>query len=157
IDQTIQDFRIGGTWAKENWQLQFGYVLSIFRNDLSGVQADNPCSGATAPVGCASGDAGAAAPTRGQVSLAPDNMANTFTVNGGVNLPWWRTRLTGNFSYSLQLQNQDFLPHTIDPAFAGNPVLALPQSSLHGNVQTILANIGLVSRPIRNVTLTAKY
>ena len=63
IEQTVHDFRIGGTWAKENWQLQFGYALSIFQNDLSAVQADNPCSGAVAPAGCASGDAGAAAPT----------------------------------------------------------------------------------------------
>ena len=103
-------------------------MLSIFRNDLSAVQADNPCSGAVAPVGCASGDAGAAAPTRGQVSLPPDNMANTFTVNGGANLPWWRTRLTGNFSYSIQLQNQDFLPQTINPTIAGgSPSRAAPE------------------------------
>jgi MtrB/PioB family decaheme-associated outer membrane protein len=157
IEQTIHDFRIGGTWAKDNWQLQFGYVLSIFQNDLSAVQADNPCSGATAPVGCASGDGGAAAPTRGQVSLPPDNMAHTFTVNGGVNLPWWRTRLTGNFSYSLQLQNQDFLPQTINPTIAGDPSLVLPQQSLNGNVQTILVNLGAVARPVRDVTLSAKY
>ena len=121
------------------------------------MQADNPCSGATAPAGCASGDAGAAAPTRGQTSLPPDNMANTLTLNGGVNLPWWRTRLTGNFSWSLQLQNQDFLPQTINPALAGNPSLVLPQSSLNGNVQTFLINVGVVSRPLRDVTLTAKY
>lgn len=157
IEHTVHDFRIGGTWAKENWQLQFGYVLSIFQNDLTGVQADNPCSGAVAPAGCAAGDAGAAAPTRGLVSLPPDNMAHTFTINGGVNLPWWRTRLTGNFSYSLQFQNQDFLGHTINPTLAANPSLALPQKSLNGNVQTLLLNIGAVSRPIRNVTLSAKY
>jgi MtrB/PioB family decaheme-associated outer membrane protein len=155
IEQTVHDFRIGGTWARDMWQLQFGYVLSIFQNDLQAVRADNPCFGAPAPAGCGADAAGA--PATGQTSLPPNNMANTFTLNGGVNLPWWRTRLTGNFSYSLQLQNQDFLPHTINPAFAGNPALELPQSSLHGNVQTILANIGLVTRPIRNVTLTAKY
>ena len=157
IEQTVHDFRIGGTWAKEMWQLQFGYVLSVFQNDLSSVQADNPCSGATAPAGCAAGDAGAAAPTRGQTSLPPDNIAHTFTLNGGMNLPWWRTRLTGNFSYSLQFQNQDFLPQTINPAFANNPDLALPQNSLNGNVQTLLFNIGAVSRPVRDVTLSLKY
>ena len=37
-------------------------------------------------------------PARGQTSLPPNNMANTLTLNGGVNLPWWRTRMTGNFS-----------------------------------------------------------
>ena len=33
----------------------------------------------------------------------------------------------------------------------------LPQNSLNGNVQTILVNLGAVSRPLRDVTLTAKY
>ena len=88
--------------------------------------------------------------------LAPDNMAHTITLGGGVNLPM-RTRLTGNFSYSLQLQNQDFLPQTINPTIAGDPSLVLPQNSLNGNVQTILLNLGAVTRPIRDVTLTAKY
>jgi MtrB/PioB family decaheme-associated outer membrane protein len=157
IAQTVHDFRIGGTWAKENWQLQFGYVLSVFTNDLNSVQADNPCSGAVAPMGCAAGDSGAAAPTRGLIALAPDNIANTFTVNGGLNLPWWRTRLTGNFSYSLQLQNQDFVAQTINPLLLSNPTLALPQDSLNGNVQTILVNLGAVSRPVRDLTLSLKY
>jgi MtrB/PioB family decaheme-associated outer membrane protein len=156
IEQTVHDFRIKGTWARDQWQLQFSYALSIFQNDLNAVRADNPCSGAVAPAGCAAGDAGAAAPATGQTSLAPDNMAHTFTLGGGVNLPM-RTRLTGNFSYSLQLQNEDFLPHTINPALASDPRLVLPQKSLNGNVQTILVNLGAVTRPIKDVTLSAKY
>jgi len=155
IEQTIHDFRIGATWARKTWQLQAGYVLSVFQNDLDAVRADNPCFGAPAPAGCG-GDA-TGAPATGRTSLPPNNMAHTMTVNGGVNLPWWRTRLTGNFSYSLQLQNQDFLPHTINPAFSGNPALDLPQKSLHGNVQTILLNLGVVTRPLRDVTLSLKY
>jgi len=156
VEQTVHDFRLKGTWAREQWQLQFGYTLSIFQNDLGAVRADNPCSGAVAPAGCAAGDAGAAAPATGQTSLPPDNMAHTITLGGGVSLPM-RTRLTGNFSYSLQLQNQDFLPHTINPALASNPSLVLPQKSLNGNVQTILVNLGAVTRPIKDVTLSAKY
>ena len=79
IDQTVHDFRLTGTWAREKWQLQFGYTLSIFQNDLNAVRADNPCSGAAATTADAR-HAGAAAPTTGQTSLAPDNMANTFTL-----------------------------------------------------------------------------
>ena len=33
----------------------------------------------------------------------------------------------------------------------------LPQNSLNGNVQTILVNLGAVTRPMRDVTLSAKY
>jgi MtrB/PioB family decaheme-associated outer membrane protein len=157
IDQTIHDFRLQGTWAKEQWQLQFGYVLSVFDNDLDRVRADNPCFGLTAVVaagGCA-GDA-TGAPATGQSSLPPTNIANTFTLSGGVNLPM-RTRLTANVAYSFLLQNQDFLPFTINPALASNPNLALPQSDLNGFVQTVLVNLGAVTRPLQPLTITAKY
>jgi len=154
IEQTIHDFRIKGTWARENWQLQFGYTLSIFENDLDAVRADNPCFGAVAPAGC--GAASATAPATGQTALPPSNMAHSFTLGGGVNLPL-RTRLNANFSYSLMLQNDDFLPHTINPLLASNPNLALPQDSLNGNVQTYLLNLSATSRPIAPLTLSLKY
>jgi MtrB/PioB family decaheme-associated outer membrane protein len=160
IDQTVNDFRITATWAKENWQLQFNYTLSIFNNGLTAIRADNPCfglPGATAgPLpGCGTGDGGAAAPAAGQSSLYPDNLANTFTLNGGVNLPM-RTRVTGNFSYSRQTQNQDFLPMTINPALASQ-VDPFQQNSLDGLVQTWLVNLGATSRPLQPLTLSLKY
>jgi MtrB/PioB family decaheme-associated outer membrane protein len=154
IEQTIHDFRIKGTWAKENWQLQFGYTLSIFQNDLDAVRADNPCFGAVAPAGC--GAAVAGAPATGQTSLAPNNMAHAFTLGGGVNLPL-RTRVNANFSYSLMLQNEDFLPHTINPLLTSNKDLVLPQNSLNGRVQTYLLNLSATSRPITPLTLSLKY
>jgi MtrB/PioB family decaheme-associated outer membrane protein len=157
IAQTVHDFRVGGTWATPTFQIQAGYVLSIFQNDLQRVQADNPCFGNAAAVtagGCA-GDATGATPT-GQSSLPPNNMANTFTLAAGFDLPM-RTRLTGNVAYSFALQNQDFLPQTINQAFAGNPGLVLPKSSLEGIVQTWLVNAGTVSRPLKELTITSKY
>jgi MtrB/PioB family decaheme-associated outer membrane protein len=154
IEQTIHDFRIKGTWARENWQLQFAYTLSVFQNDLDAVRADNPCFGAVAPAGC--GAASAAAPATGQTSLAPNNMANSFTLGGGVNLPM-RTRVNANFSYTLMLQNDDFLPHTINPLLTPNKDLVLPQGSLNGNVQTYLLNLSATSRPITPLTLSLKY
>lgn len=155
IEQTIHDFRIKGTWAKENWQLQFGYTLSIFQNDLQAVKADNPCFGpSVAPAGCGSPSTTVAA--TGQVSLPPDNVAHSFTLGGGINLPM-RTRINGNFSYTLMLQNDDFLPHTINPVLANNKDLILPQSSLNGTVHTYLLNLSATSRPLNPLTLTAKY
>jgi MtrB/PioB family decaheme-associated outer membrane protein len=159
IDQTVHDFRLTGTWAGERYQIQAGYTLSIFNNDFDSVTIDNPCFGlpAALPAGCGASDGGAAAPARGRVSLAPDNMAHSVFVSGGASLPWWRTRLTGNFSWGLQLQNADFLAHTITPALASNPLLALPESSLDGHVQTILLNLSAVSRPLPPLALTLKY
>src|SRR5262249_35803373 len=60
-------------------------------------------------------------------------------------------------SWTLMLQNQDFLPHTINPLLTSNKDLILPENSLHGNVQTFLVNLGAVSRPIAPLTLNLKY
>ncbi|MBI2202703.1 MAG: MtrB/PioB family decaheme-associated outer membrane protein [Candidatus Rokubacteria bacterium] len=155
IEQTIHDFRLGTNIARENWQLQFGYTASVFVNDLRRVRADNPCRPG-APAGCAAGDTGAAAPDTGQQALPPDNMAHTFTVNGGVSLPL-RTRVTAGMSYALYLQNTEFLPHTINPTIS-NVDLLLPQDSLNGVVHNIHANLGVTSRPFAlPLTLGAKY
>ena len=155
LEQTIHDFRLRGTLARERWQLQFGYTLSIFQNDERRVIFDNPCFANVAA--CGAGDGGAAAPASGQASLPPDNMAHTLNLAGGVNLPL-RTRLTGNFTWSLRLQNDSFLPHTINPALAGNPDLVLPKNDLDGNVQVFLFNLNATSRPLPlPVVFSAKY
>jgi len=158
IEQTIHDFRLRGTWATERWQLQAGYTMSIFVNDLDFVRADNPCQPTPVPSApCAAGDIGTNK-TFGTVSLPPSNMAHTLNLQGGLNLPL-RTRVSSNFTYSLRLQNDDFLPQTSTNSLpVTNPSVALPQKSLHGNVQTILFNLNATSRPLPiPVTFTAKY
>jgi MtrB/PioB family decaheme-associated outer membrane protein len=148
----VHDFRIGGAFADPLYQIQFGYNLSVFANDLNRIQADNPCFGNGAP--CSAAEAGG--PATGQSSLPPSNMAHALNVAGGVNLPL-RTRINGNFAWGLQLQNADFLPHTINPVLASSPGLALPRNSLSGLVQTWLVYLSATSRPFDPVTFSAKY
>jgi MtrB/PioB family decaheme-associated outer membrane protein len=158
IEQTIHDFRLRGSWATERWQLQAAYTMSIFVNDLDFVRADNPCQPTPVPSApCAAGDVGTTKQF-GTVSLPPSNMAHTFSLQGGLNLPL-RTRISSNFTYSLRLQNEDFLPQTSTNNLPlTTPSLALPQKSLHGNVQTVLFNLNATSRPLPiPVTFTAKY
>src|SRR5256885_1668704 len=85
----------------------------------------------------------------GRVSLAPDNMAHTFTIAGGASLPM-RTRVNLNLSYSLRLQNDEFLPHTSTQYLAAsNPGgLFLPDKSLNGMTGTFLANLNVTYRPL---------
>jgi MtrB/PioB family decaheme-associated outer membrane protein len=149
IEQTIHDFRLQTTIAREQWQLQFGYTLSIFQNALSALTTDNPVQATDTATRSASGT----------MSLPPDNTAHTFSLAGGVNLPWWRTRVTSNFSYSLRLQNDDFLPHTRNPLIlaSGGNDLVLPQRNLDGNVQVFLYNLNVTSRPLPPLTLSLKY
>jgi MtrB/PioB family decaheme-associated outer membrane protein len=157
IDQNIHDFRIKGSWVGEGWQIQGGYTLSIFENSRSSVTADDPCFrlGGPLPNGCAGSATGA--PERGRVSLAPDNMAHTLSLAGAVNLPFWRTRIAANTSYSLRIQNDTFLPHTITPSLASSPLLKLPQNDLDGMVGTFLFNLNATSRPLQPLTLKLGY
>ncbi len=157
IDQTVHDFRLRASYAGEGWQLQGSYALSIFQNGLDSLTAANPCFGLRAPAppaGCGADANGA--PATGRLSVAPNNMAHTIALAGAVILPL-RTRLSANVSYSLRLQDDDFLPHTNNPALASDPSLALPSSNLDGIVQTVLFNLNAVSRPLPPLTLTAKY
>ncbi len=157
IEHTIHDFRAQGVYAADRWQVQFGYNLSIFDNEERRIVADNPCRApGVANAGCGAGDSGVAAPFRGQSSLPPSNMAHTFHVAGGVTLPL-RSRIHGNFAYSLRLQNDSFLPHTINPAIDGDVDVRLPQKSLNGNVQIVNMNLVGTTRPWKAVGLTTKY
>ena len=152
IEQTTHDFRLQGTYATERWQLLFSYSGSVFVNDERRVRADNPCF---ANVGqCSASDVGG--PASGQVSLPPSNMAHTFSLSGGANLPM-RTRINGNVTYSLRLQNDSFLPQTINDTIRNDPQLRLPQRSLNGNVQIFTALLQAVTRPWTPLTLSAKY
>jgi len=152
IEQTVHDFRLRGTYADPRYQLQFAYGLSVFENDLTRMRADNPCFGNGAP--CSAGEAGG--PATGQTSLPPSNMAHSLNLAGGVNLPL-RTRINANLAWGLHLQNDSFLPHTINPAIAGDPSLALPSHSLNGLVQTWLVYLNATSRPFDIVTFGARY
>ena len=152
IEQTVHDFRLRLAFSDPLYQFQLQYGLSFFENDLSRIRADNPCFGNVAP--CSGGDAGG--PATGQSSLPPSNMAHSLSAAGGVNLPM-RTRINGNVAWGLQLQNDAFLPHTINPAFTGDPDLHLNHQSLDGIVQTWLVYLSATSRPFDPVTFTARY
>jgi MtrB/PioB family decaheme-associated outer membrane protein len=153
IDQVVHDFRLRAAFADPLYQIQFGYTLSVFSNDLNRIQADNPCF--HNPGVCSTAEQNG--PATGQSSLPPSNMAHSLSVAGGMNLPL-RTRVNGNLAWGLNLQNDSFLPHTINSALAAStPGLALPHSSLNGLAQTWLVYLSATSRPFDPVTFSAKY
>ena len=154
IDHTVNDLRLRGTIARETWQLQVGYIFSRFDNSNNRVITDNPLRSTFAAF-APSAAGGSSNPAFGQSSLAPDNMAHTIQISGGVDLPW-RTRLSAAFSYSLRLQNDDFLPHTVNPNIP-TTTLALPQDSLEGMAGITAFNLSLVNRAIPRTTLTFRY
>jgi len=147
IDQIVHDFRLTAELAREEWQLQLSYNLSVFENDVDVLIWDNPLRVTdNATLGSA----------RGRMDLAPDNIAHTWNLTGAVNLPWWQSRLTGTFSYGLRFQDDNFIPHTINSAIV-NPGLALPADSLDGEVHITLLNLRYTGRPVPGISVGARY
>jgi len=146
IDQTTHDMRVTAELAREQWQLQLSYNLSLFENDVDVLVWDNPLRAT---------DSATLGSSRGRLDLAPNNIAHTVGLTGGLNLPM-RSRLTGTFSYGLRLQDDNFVPHTINSAIS-DPGLALPADSLEGEVHTRLLNLQFTSRPLQDISVGVRY
>lgn len=145
IRQTTHDLRLSQAYADRanRFEVSGSWDLSIFRNALPSVQADNPQQVAnTAATG-----AGA-----GRTALTPDNSANTGVITGALHLPG-RTRVLATLTHSWMRQDAPFIPNTTNTLLA--PV-AVPRASLGADVQTAMYNVSLSSHPARNLTLSAR-
>jgi MtrB/PioB family decaheme-associated outer membrane protein len=130
-------------YARPGWNVSLGGAASIFDQGIDNITFDNPLSATNSP----------AASARGLTTMDPNNQAYNLFLSGGLSLPL-QTRVTGKVSYGWRLQTQDFVPHTINPALAADPLLALPRRDLDGDVQTTLVTLNGTSRPVASVPLT---
>src|SRR3990172_246799 len=135
-------------FARPGWNVAIGGAVSHFDQGIDNISFDNPQN--------ATDNTGTPAPafsSRGRTTLDPSNQAYNVFLTGGVSLPL-RTRITGKFSYGWRSQDEPFVPHTINPVLAADPRLALPHSSLDGDIRTTLIPLNATSRPIPRVPLT---
>ena len=141
------DAQLGYTGTKG--QMQVAYYLSIFRNRNNSLTWANPYAGV------AGWDPGVDfSDGMGQLGLSPDNRFHQLMVSGGYNFTE-KTRFTGNLGIGRMLQDQSFLPYTINPALA--ITTPLPRTSLDGRINTTQLALNLSSRPIPKLTLNASY
>ena len=146
IDQTMHDVKVSQSYSQERFQLVAAYGLSVFRNAIKSVTSDNPQLLVDTPTG------GSA---RGRTALAPNNIAHTAVVTGGLNLPM-RTRITGNAALSWWKQDEAFVPMTINSAIV-DPRLAQLPTSLGGTARIRNFAGSVTSRPLSALTLSARY
>ncbi|MGB4780605.1 MtrB/PioB family decaheme-associated outer membrane protein, partial [Candidatus Methylomirabilis sp.] len=130
-------------YARPGWNVSLGGAASIFDQGIDNITFDNPLSATDSPT----------LASRGRTTMDPNNQAYNLFLSGGLSLPL-QTRVTGKVSYGWRLQTQDFVPHTINPALAADPLLALPRRDLDGDVQTTLVTLNGTSRPVASVPLT---
>jgi MtrB/PioB family decaheme-associated outer membrane protein len=92
---------------------------------------------------------------RGSQSLAPDNEFHQVMLSGSYLLPY-SSQLTGLVSTGRISQDQGYQPYTVNPAIA-DVTDPLPRDSLDGEVWVTTAELGLASRPLPKLRLTAEY
>lgn len=147
-DERIHEFKLGADYIRDWYQMRFNYTYSLFENDVQQIEWQNPCGAGAVTCQNASG--------LGRYSTLPENFAHTFSAASGVTLPWWATRLTGALSYSMWRQDETFLPYTTIAGFTGNTTDA-GASSPEAKMNVWLVNLGMTTRPLRDVTVTARY
>lgn len=145
LDQSVRDLKLSESYVRRRFQVQVAYNLNAFDNANASVSAANPLVATSSTAGSSVSRAG----------LAPSNLAQTFTVAGGLNLPF-RTRVNSTVSYGRRSQNAPFLPYTSNAALV-DPRLANEPASLKGAVTTVLANLTATTRPVRDVSVTGRY
>jgi MtrB/PioB family decaheme-associated outer membrane protein len=163
IADTTQDARASYQYTGTSpWGMRLTgnvqYGVSLFRNDFAFFDIQNPFL--TSAIGNA---------TPGylnQFSLAPDNMAQSFTGTIGADLPG-KSRYMGTFSYVMMRQNDPFMAQTSSPFIYGfggaivpsTTVPLPPRASLDGKVDTMLFNNVLTTQlnPDLKNKLTYRY
>lgn len=160
VSYTTQNFvasaqYVGKLAEDRNWSLAVAYNGSLFHNDYTSVTFDNPFR-LSAPTGSNN------TANEGRASLAPSNEAHRLTVTGAIDLPF-SGRYVGTLSYSEMLQNEPFLPFTINSSIlssTGVPMTdlsLLPARSLHGEIDELLFNNLLTMRFSPSLTGTARF
>ena len=140
-------------YADGPWQWKAAYNLSTFHNYVPAMLVPNTYSrsvGFPWPAGAFAGFPLAV----GQYSLPPDNVAHQVALIGGYAITP-QLRLTAKLSYSIQKQNEPFLPYTTNTNLTVNT--PLPRTSLDGDVRKTFANMTLTGRQGKAFDFTASY
>lgn len=171
IDYQTHNIELGGEYAGDGWSLGLKYNASLFHNNVSTLVWDTPfnrsgvgsaCTdsaryssspaSATSP-GIDDGTGLNRGPCRGRIDLYPSNQAHTLTLTGTKSL-LFKTFFMGTASYGVRIQNDAFLPYTINSAIT-QPVLT--RESLDGDVRPTMVNLTLVNRYVDRLDLKAHY
>ena len=147
--------RIGSDYGRNSWVFGAAYVGSFFQNSIHQMSWDNPfqLTGETTTT-----------PLTGRMALYPDNSANYVSFAGATDLTRL-FRLTASVTPGWLRQDAAFLPYSTNTAIntcgdgtqACTSLAALPESNLHGDVQTLAMNYTVVSQIWKNLELKANY
>jgi MtrB/PioB family decaheme-associated outer membrane protein len=146
-------YNLALNWKGDKGHLTASYFASIFRNDDNSLTWNSAQSGGaaanlqTAP--CGAGTTSASCYYTGVMSVAPGNDFHQFNLSGGYDFTS-ATKLTGGISYGRNTQDDSYL--------TGRPEAgALPAASLNGEVISKHADLKLINKTTKDLTLSAGY
>jgi len=153
-----------GEWGYGKYNVKITGGISTFDNDYSSFTVQNPFASITSlnTSNYCSSTTVAGSPACGRISLMPSNQAYTGNVTSGIDLPW-NTRWMNTVQYTSMRQDDPFIPSTITPLGSlTNPaglaaIPGLPESSAHGEVDTLLVNSVLNTRITSDLKSTFRY
>jgi MtrB/PioB family decaheme-associated outer membrane protein len=156
IDYQTHNIELGGEYAGQGWSVGLKYNGSLFHNNTSTLTWDNPLNlgiGAACVDSAAYNPAAGTGPCRGRLDLYPSNQAHSFTLTGTATLPM-KTHFVGSASYGWRLQDDPFLPFTVNSAVT-QP--SISRRSLDGDVRPTMVNASFVNNYFKDVGLKAVY
>ena len=140
-------------FADKKVQWRASYEFSAFHNALPSMLVPNPYNrsiGFPWPAGAFAGYPFAV----GQYSLPPDNTAHQAQVTGGIALTP-TMRLTAKLAYTVQRQDEPFLPYTTNPNI--DVRTPLPRTSANAEIRRTYGNLMLTARQGKSIDLVASY
>lgn len=165
ISYNTHNIELGTEYAGNGWSIGLKYNGSLFHNNVSTLTWDNPVNLTGVGAACvdqatytanAAGLLTSPGSCRGRLDLYPDNQAHSIGLTGAAQLPM-KTNFMGTVSYGWRLQNDPFLPGTINSAVNGGVPLRISNNSLNGDVRPLMVNATLTNNAIDHLNLKAFY
>ena len=132
IDQSTQQANLGLTYVGEKLTFNTAYYGSLFVNNARSMTWSNWASPGNAQT----------------MSTAPDNQYHQFSANA-IYAFTSSTKVIGSLTYGRSIQNDTFLTDS------GTPLV--PVASLNGLIVSRGATVKFVSRPVKDLAVTAGY
>jgi len=143
LDQTTDQLAVQASYATRSLQASVAYQLSVFRNDEPSLTWSNPFI----PIVPGS--------DTGQLALPPGNQFHQLVATVGYEVTP-TIRFSGDIAFGRMLQDESFLPATVNASLAPT-VPALPAQSLNGQADTFNASARVTAKPLDGLNLVASY
>lgn len=155
IDYVTDVFSVGFDYRRDNWHVDLTYRYTNFSNKIGELTWDNPLL-LTGQDNLPGGS------PLNRLDLPPDSNSHNLSLTGGMSDLPLKSKVTATLSRDTITQDDRFLPYTantavLDDAGAVAANLALPASSLDGDVTTTLFNLLLNSKPTDQLAVNLKY